>query len=49
MSCCNVSYHLECIKIWFDNSPNCPNCSTPYNKDELKIFIKKLKNKKKKK
>jgi hypothetical protein len=49
MSCCNISYHLECIKIWFDNSSNCPNCSIPYNKDELKIFIKKSKNKKKKK
>jgi hypothetical protein len=49
MPCCNISYHLECIKICFNNSNNCPNCWTQCDKDELKKFNKKLKNKKKKK
>jgi hypothetical protein len=49
MSCCNISYHLECIKIWFDSSNSCPNCLTLCKKDELKNFLKKLKNLNKKK
>lgn len=44
MSCCNISYHLECIKIWFDSSNSCPNCLSECKKDELKKFIKKSKN-----
>ena len=31
---CNHIYHEKCIKIWFKNKSNCPNCNSSFSSDD---------------
>jgi len=51
MPCCNMTCHIKCISLWFENSKICPKCSRIEDKTGKNVYniIKVISNEKKKK